>query len=308
MHTTADVGGEHSVLHDNANTIIEQQLGVHIEALEKRFDSDVLAFVGDIVYGADDAIRDAVEQLKNGSESDRLAVVLETPGGYIEVTQRIADIFRYHYGHVAFVVPNYAMSAGTVLVMSGDEIHMDYYSMLGPIDPQVRRPGGQAMIPALGYLKQYERLIDSSRKGELTTAELAFLVQNFDPAELYQFEQARELTISLLKEWLARFKFKDWVKTETRGKRVTKRMREDRASEIAAELNNTDRWHSHARGITIEVLRQDLGLRINDFGTDQELRLQIRAYHGLLKDFMMRLGLSSVLHSRRCFVPGAAEA
>src|SRR5579863_7668178 len=103
------------------------------------------------------------------------------------------------------------MSAGTVLVMSGDAIHMDYYSLLGPIDPQLERAGSADLVPALGYLVQFERLIEKSRKGKLTTAELTFLVEKFDPAELYSYEQARELSIALLKEWLVRYKFKNWA-------------------------------------------------------------------------------------------------
>src|SRR4029078_10078292 len=122
--------------------------------------------------------------------------------------QRIVDTLRHHYSIVDFVIPNYAMSAGTVLALSGDAIHMDYYSILGPIDPQLRRSGSQRMVPALGYLVQYERLIAKSRKGELSTAELAFLLQKFDLAELYEYEQARNLSITLLREWLAKYKFK----------------------------------------------------------------------------------------------------
>jgi ClpP class serine protease len=65
----------------------------------------------------------------------KLAVLLTTGGGVVEVLPRIVDTFRRHYDVVDFIVPNYAFSAGTVLVMSGDAIHMDSYSRLGPIDP-----------------------------------------------------------------------------------------------------------------------------------------------------------------------------
>lgn len=45
--------------------------------------------------------------------------------------------------------------------MSGDNIYMDYYSRLGPIDSQVQCRQGQ-MVPALGYLVQWERLVKIS--------------------------------------------------------------------------------------------------------------------------------------------------
>jgi hypothetical protein len=54
-----------------------------------------------------------------------------------------------------------------------------------------------------------------SARGELT-AEMGYHVERFDPAELYSYEQARDLSIDLLKEWLVKWKFKDWTTTEKR--------------------------------------------------------------------------------------------
>jgi hypothetical protein len=286
---------------DNSNTIIEDELRSRASDVEAASDCDVLAFVGPILFGTEDAIRDATEAF--GQSRERLAVVVETNGGYIEVTQRMVDTLRHHYVHVEFIVPNFALSAGTVLVMSGDGIHMDYFSILGPIDPQAKRPGSENLIPALGYLVQYERLIEKSRLGDLTTAEASFIIEKFDPAELYQYEQDRQLSITLLKEWLAKYKFKDWTVTETSQTPVTPEMREQRAEEIATALNDTDRWHSHARGISMQVLRDDLNLKINDLDDNHRLRDSVRAYYRLLKDYMGKLGHQGAVHTRNQFVP-----
>ena len=86
------------------------------------------------------------------------------------------------------MVPNFAMSAGTVLAMAGDEIWMPYFSTLGPIDPQIERRDGKGMMPALGYLAKYAELVEKSRKGSLTPIDATFFVQNFDAAELYSYE------------------------------------------------------------------------------------------------------------------------
>jgi hypothetical protein len=285
-----------------SNTTVESQLDQCIEALEKEFDADCLAFTGGIIGGTDDIIRDALEARK--SKRQKLTVILETAGGYIEVVQRIAETLRRHYQQVEFCVPNFAMSAGTVLVMSGDAIHMDYYSVLGPIDPQVQRPTApDMMVPALGYLIQYERLIEKSRAGTLTTAEMAFLVEKFDPAELYRYEQSRELSITLLKQWLVKYKFKNWRKTRTRGRSVTNAMRTRRAAEIAKLLNKTEHWHSHGRGISMEVLRRDVRLEIEDFGSIPTLSEKIREYNRLLVDYMMRRSHRAVLHWLGHYVP-----
>jgi len=278
-----------------ANKFIEQQLDECVGQLEATLHSDVLSFTGEIVYGVDDLIRNVIEEKRRQSKREKLTVILTTSGGYIEVVQRIVDTLRYHYKVVEFIVPNYAYSAGTVLVMSGDAIHMDYYSRLGPIDPQVESTSGQ-IVPALGYLIQWERLIQKAGAGTITVPEVELMVVGFDQAELYKYEQARELSISLLKEWLANYKFKNWKRTETRGIRVTKKIRERRAEEIAEELNNTDRWHVHGYGISMEVLKRDLNLLIDDFGQDVNLSDQIKRYYSLLDDYMTKIDDDIVIH------------
>lgn len=283
-----------------SNRIVEKQLDRHIRSLERVTDADVLTFVGPISPPMDDVIREAVEHFD--PHKKRLVVILETSGGVIEVVERIVTTFRQHYGTVEFIVPKYAMSAGTVLVLSGDEIYMDYYSLLGPIDPQVRVPE-RGLIPALGYLEQYNRLIRKSQKGTITSAELAYLIRKFDPAELYKFEQAKELSVTLVREWLVKYKFKNWKKTESRGMTVTAKMREKRADDIARKLQKTDLWRSHGRGIPIGVLVHDLNLKIKDFGQMPELNREIRKYVNALDDYMTIQRLVAGLHKRGLFIP-----
>ena len=287
----------------NANDFIEQKLDEYLKQLGDELSADALAFTGSIIFGVDDAIRGCVEELKRTNTCrNKLAVVLTTGGGYIEVAQRIADTFRRHYQHVEFIIPNYAYSAGTVLVMCGDVIWMDYYSRLGPIDPQIQNKSGR-MVPALGYLRQYEKLINKAKDGTITSAEVELLVSGFDQAELYQYDQAKQQSITLLEEWLVKYKFKDWTKTQTKGAVVTPEMKKRRASEIAAELNKTDKWHSHGHGISMDVLIKDLNLWIDDYGAKPGLNAKIKQYYDLLDDYMMKQGQSGVLHIDKHYVP-----
>jgi hypothetical protein len=283
----------------DSNRIIEQQLDERMSAVQDAAEADVLTYMGPIYPMAFDEIKDAVEAIEDRRR--KLLVLIETAGGYMDVVERIARVFRHHYEHVDFLVPSFAMSAGTILVMSGDSILMDYASVLGPIDPQVERDGH--LVPALGYLVQYERLVKKSGEGTLTTAELMYLVQNFDAAQLYRYEQERELSIALLQEWLVKFKFKNWTKTATRKKTVTKQMRTRRAGDVAKKLNDTQHWHSHSRGIPMEVLRRDLKLLIDDFGADPKLGPAVHDYYRLLKDYTMRRGHDlMVLHTKGRYV------
>lgn len=283
-----------------SNTYVESELTVRLKAVSTAVNADVLAMVCPITTPMDDIIRNAVEDYKAKTKTDNknVFVIIETDGGSIETAERIADLLRHHWkGEVSFVIPNYSMSAGTILVMSGDHIFMDYYSILGPIDPQVKRAGTNKWVPALGYLDKYKALIDSSNKGTLSAAELTFLIEKFDPAELHQFEQARDLSIDLLKKWLVKYKFKNWKKTATKNKNVTLSMKEKRASDIARLLNDTKKWKTHGRGLSIEVVRNELFLVVEDFGANDALNKAIRSYYRLLQDYMMRRGHSLVIQT-----------
>ncbi len=270
----------------NANLIIEKAIRQQAEKVEDLLTANVLTYIGPVDDGAHAFLKFAVESIS--IRRRRLVVCLETHGGFIESAERIANTLRHHYRYVDFVVTTFAMSAGTVLVMCGDNIYMDYSATLGPIDPQL--PRSNKMVPALGYLEQYERLIEKSRDGSMTPAELAYLLQHFDPAELYQYEQARDLSIALLEEWLVRYKFRNWKVTEKRGIPVTMAMKRERAADIAKLLCDTKRWHSHSRGISMQVARQDLNLQIADLDDNIEVRDAIRSYHTLLLDYRMKQG------------------
>jgi hypothetical protein len=293
------MSGETTAAERDSNRLIESELKARAEALEDASRSHVLSYLGPMYPPADDEVKDTIEEMTGGRRrrQEGLLVVLETDGGLITVAERMARIFRHHYRRVDFLVPTFAMSAGTVLVMAGDDIYMDYASTLGPIDPQIRRQG--RFVPALGYLEQYRRLVKKSAEGTLTAAEMAILIENFDQAELYQFEHERQLSIALLEEWLVKYKFKNWRVTATSNTPVTRKMRVQRATDIGEKLNDTEVWHSHSRGIPMEVLRRNLKLLINDFGSDPALARPVHDYFRLLSDYRMRRGHEFfVLHTK----------
>jgi hypothetical protein len=120
---------------------------------------------------------------------------------------------------------------------------------------------------------------------------------------LYQYEHERELSIALLKQWLAKYKFKNWKKTETRGIEVTDAMREERAEWIAAALNDTKRWHTHSHGISKDVLGKELNLKIDDFGQNPERSNSIREYYDLLSDYMGKRTCKGVVHTKYVYEP-----
>lgn len=264
--------------------------------LEGVLESDVLCFFGPIVDGQENDMLSIVESLSNDpNKRDKLSIILTTNGGSAMAVERYVNIIRKHYSKVAFIVPDYAYSAGTIFCMSGDEIWMDYFSVLGPIDPQVPNKDGK-YVPALGYLDKVNELLDKARQGTLTQAEFLIL-KDFDLAELRKYEQAKELTISLLKKWLVKYKFKNWNVHHSNNSPVTIEEKEQRAQQIAESLSDNNKWKSHGRPINIEDL-EFLKLKIEDYSEMKDERKHIRDYYTLMRDFIAKYNYRFFIHTR----------
>jgi hypothetical protein len=271
------------------------------EEIEQKLDCDLFYFYGEIRSDKLIYFRNFLEDLaQKPGKKEAVGICLTTPGGEAEAVEQMAAIVRHHWARVYFIVPMTALSAGTIFCMSGDKIYMDYSSSLGPIDPQVPDKEGKYLVPALGYLDKVEELVEKSTKGTISPGELAILVRQ-DLAMLRFYEQARDLSKALLKDWLTKYKFKDWAthRTTNPGTPVTDAEKTARAEQIAAQLSDNRVWHSHGRMIGMNKLKDLLRLEIDDFGADQALRDVIRRYCDTLTDYLGRHGHAFYMHNRK---------
>jgi hypothetical protein len=284
------------------DTSIQNLLGEKLRDIEIQFQSDVLTYYGPIVDGNENIVLDIIEDLASDPDKkEKLLVILTTTGGSAIAVERYVSIIRKHYNEVSFVIPDYAYSAGTIFCMSGDNIYMDYFSVLGPIDPQVQNKEGK-WVAALGYLDKVNELIKKAQDDTLTQAEFLIL-KDIDLAELRGYEQAKELTIDLLKKWLVKYKFKNWNQHQTNpdklGVDVTEKEKEDRAEDIADKLGNNRIWKSHGRPINIETLEKELKLKIEDYSNEKQIRAIIRSYYGLLSDYVLKNKFNIFVQTRK---------
>jgi hypothetical protein len=290
-----DVGGVHLNPADLDHAILAH-VNAKAKALEDVLQSDVVCYFGQIHPQITRPFRNFIEEVRAASQrvENTLTIVLRSPGGSAETAERMVSVVRHHYETVNFIVPDYAMSAGTIFCMSGDRIFMDYSSALGPIDPQVLSSDGSGYVAALGYLDKVQEI---TAKNVLTPADAVFL-RSMDLGKLALYEQAKNLSISLLKKWLVTYKFKDWThhRTTNPGTEVTLAEKEGRAEEIAAALSDNRRWHMHGRALGIDRLLE-LKLEIDDYSNDNELRVAIREYNDLLTGYADRQNMPVYLHS-----------
>lgn len=265
----------------------QKAVSEYLVKLESKLNADVFTYYGEILNSVDRQVKDIIEALaKDPGKHEALYVFLTTPGGSLTPVQRMVDVFRHFYNEVNFIVPDYAFSAGTILCMSGDNILMNYFSSLGPIDPQVQNKDGK-LVAALGYLDKINELLEKARKNELTQAEFLIL-KDFDLAELRSYEQAKELAVDMLKKWLTKYKFKDWTTHSATGLPVSDQEKELRALEIASKLSDNNIWKSHGRPIGIQVLMNELHLQIKDYEKDSELNTLINEYYDVLTEYISK--------------------
>jgi ClpP class serine protease len=94
---------------------------------------------------------DVLRAIKLTDADCPIDLIVHTPGGLVLAAGQIAHALRRHAAKVTVFVPHYAMSGGTLIGLSADEIVMDPNAVLGPVDPQL----GQS--PAASVLTVLER-------------------------------------------------------------------------------------------------------------------------------------------------------
>ena len=289
-----------------AKSIVRNGVNSIASEIEKKLNADLCWYCGGINDVFIQKLPSAIESLAlNKDRHDKLAFVLTTTGGSIEIAEHAVDVIRHFYDIVYFIVPDMAMSAGTIICLSGDEIFMRYTACLGPIDTQVWT--GDQYISASAYLEKIEELIRKSRSGAgpyggISHAEMNLLLQQ-DLGRIASYEQAANLAKDLACKWLVAYKFKNWVEHERRSGHplVTQKEKEDRAEEIVNLLSNNVFWHSHARRISMETLKRDLRLKILDISSDSELDNRLCSYHSVLRDFITTQNVTDYFHNKCYF-------
>jgi ClpP class serine protease len=76
-------------------------------------------------------------------------VIVHTPGGMALAAEQIAYALCRRTAKVTVLVPHYAMSGGSLIALSADEIAMDENAVLGPIDPQVGQYPAASVLSAV---------------------------------------------------------------------------------------------------------------------------------------------------------------
>ena len=102
---------------------LKTSLDQHLAAIGDLIDAEVMAILSPILPGLELRVRDAIEGLPNRKR--HIAIVLDTNGGVVEVVERMVETIRHFFPEVTVIVPDKAMSAGTIFSLAADRIMMD---------------------------------------------------------------------------------------------------------------------------------------------------------------------------------------
>lgn len=250
-----------------------------------RGDRDILVFAADLnkdtpltAIGYVDIlpITDQISNLKGKA----LDLILETPGGSGEAAEDIVRLLRGKYEDIAVIIPGWAKSAGTIMAMAANEILMGPPSAVGPIDAQMFWQGKRFSADALleGMEKIKKEVTDT---GILNKAYIPIL-QGMSPGELQSAENALNFAKTLVTEWLAQYKFKNWATHSSTGVPVTDGDKKTRAKEIADQLCDHRHWLTHGRSIKLDDLKK-MRLAVVDYSQNAKLLDGISRYFALLQ-------------------------
>lgn len=196
-----------------------------------------------------------------------LDLILHTPGGGITSTQSIVDYLHKMFRRpgesvpdIRAIIPQMAMSAGTMIACSCREIWMGKHSNLGPIDPQLQG------VPAYGVLSEFKRACQEVKDDPRKIPIWQPIIGQYHPTFLSRCENAISLSNSFVKQQLAEVMF--------HGQQGAK----NKANSIVRRLSHYDKNKTHDRHIHYEECKK-MGLEVKSIEEDSAFQDLILTVH-----------------------------
>lgn len=190
-----------------------------------------------------------------------LDLVLHTPGGETAATESLVDYLRSMWGtDIRAIIPQLAMSAGTMIACSCKEIMMGKQSSLGPIDPQFKG------VPAHGVVEEFMRAHTEISADPTKAAVWQPIIAKYNPTLIGECEKVIEWSNQMVKEWLLSGMLEGEAEAE------------NTADNIIEELGNHSLNKSHARHLSAEKC-ENMGLKVYKIEEDPKLQDAILSVH-----------------------------
>lgn len=194
-----------------------------------------------------------------------LDLILHTPGGDLAATESVVDYLHKMFdGNIRAIIPQLAMSAGTMMALSCTEIIMGKQSNLGPIDPQM---GG---VACQAVLYEFKQAIEDVTANPAAAPLWQAIISKYHPTFLGACKQSIEWSEKLVAEWLS----KNMCKGNP-----------ELAKSVLEEFGDHSRNKSHSRHIS-NTRCKEMGLKIIDMESDHDLQgLILTVHHAYMHTF-----------------------
>ncbi len=198
--------------------------------------------------------------LKGLDRSLGLDLVLHTPGGSLAATESIVNYLRGLYKDIRAIVPQIAMSGGTMMSLACKEIVMDKHSSLGPIYPQF---GG---APAGAIVEEFDQALKKVSDDPKLIPVYQIMLSRLDLVTINEARKALEWSEEITREWLLTGMFRGLKTQDTKANRVLK------------EFSDRPRTKSHSRHISADKAK-DVGVKIKLLEKEQQLQDAVLSVH-----------------------------
>jgi hypothetical protein len=242
-----------------------------------------------------DGFTDLVQSI-NGSEE--IDVLLHSPGGRPDATERIVYILRNKFKRVHFLIPHSAYSAATMLALSGDTITLHPSATLGPIDPQIDG------IPARSIKRGFDKVKEIiKQEGPEALPAYIPLIEKYSIHLLELCEDSEKLSKNLVSEWIRKFMLQGHE------------LYENQVEKSVDFFSDYDNHLLHSRPLNYSKLK-DLKLNIqladNDLsGFLWEAYILLNGFFGIssfVKIYESRHGVSWGKQYQQFFIPQQAQS
>jgi ATP-dependent protease ClpP protease subunit len=198
--------------------------------------------------------------------SKGLDLILHTPGGETAATESIVDYLHSMFGrNMRAIVPQLAMSAGTMIACACQEIIMGKQSSLGPIDPQF------GPLPAHGVVEEFKRAYKEIKSDPAKIPLWQPIIAKYYPTLIGECEKAIQWSNDMVKDWLLRGMLNPLFQQDPA-------QAKKRVNEIVKELSDHALTKSHARHLSAEKCKS-IGLNVTSMEDDQKLQDLILTIH-----------------------------
>jgi ATP-dependent protease ClpP protease subunit len=210
----------------------------------------------------------AFMQAIHGLKGSSLDLILHTSGGSAEATDAIVSYLRTKFDDIRVIIPQGAMSAGTMLACAADRILMAKHSSIGPIDPQmiIQTAIGVRACAAHAILEQFKMIQNDCRQNPKNLSSWIPMLSQYGPALLVECENQIAFGKELVESWLRSYMFRNEPGST-------------KPAEIAEYLSNHSNFKTHGKHIS-RASASDLGLIVDYIENNQQLQGKIlSAFH-----------------------------